>query len=37
MTDFTSQDIKLGLRWMLNPEPAPAPVYTPPPPLMRRG
>jgi opacity protein-like surface antigen len=35
MTDFTSQDIKLGLRWMLQPEPV-APVYTPPP-LMRRG
>lgn len=35
LTDFTSQDIKLGLRWMLQaPEPV---VYSPPPPLMRRG
>jgi opacity protein-like surface antigen len=30
LTDMTSQDIKLGVRWMLQPEPAPAP-------LMRRG
>lgn len=40
MTDFTSQDIKLGMRWMLQPEPVvapPAPIYSPPPPLMRRG
>jgi opacity protein-like surface antigen len=29
LTDFVSQDIKLGMRWMLQPEP--------PPPLMRRG
>jgi opacity protein-like surface antigen len=32
LTDFTSQDFKIGLRWMLQPE---APVYTPP--LVRKG
>ena len=37
LTDFTSQDIKLGLRWMLQPEPVAPPVYSPPPVLMRRG
>jgi opacity protein-like surface antigen len=36
MTNFTSQDIKLGVRWMLQPDVV-APVYSPPPPLMRRG
>jgi opacity protein-like surface antigen len=30
LTDMTSQDIKLGVRWMLAPEPSPMP-------LMRRG
>jgi opacity protein-like surface antigen len=35
LTDFNSHDIKLGMRWMLQPE-APQPVYSPPP-LMRRG
>ena len=34
LTDFTSQDFKLGLRWMLNPAPE-APLY--PPPLVRKG
>jgi hypothetical protein len=33
MTNFTSQDFKIGMRWMLQPE---TPVYAPPP-LMRRG
>jgi opacity protein-like surface antigen len=31
--DITSHDVKLGVRWMLQPEPQP--VYAPP--LMRRG
>jgi opacity protein-like surface antigen len=35
LTNFDSHDIKLGMRWMLQPE-APQPVYSPPP-LMRRG
>jgi len=35
MTKFDSHDIKLGMRWMLQPE-ALQPVYSPPP-LMRRG
>jgi opacity protein-like surface antigen len=35
MTNFDSHDLKLGMRWLLQPEP-PAPVYAPPP-LMRRG
>ena len=30
LTDFTSHDFKLGMRWMLQPE-------APPAPLMRRG
>jgi opacity protein-like surface antigen len=33
LTDFSSQDFKIGLRWMLAPE---APVYAPPP-LVRKG
>lgn len=45
LTQFTSQDFKIGMRWMLQPDVAapqhvyapPPPVYTPPPPLMRRG
>jgi opacity protein-like surface antigen len=35
-----SQELKIGFRWMLAPEPvvaAPMPIYSPPPPLMRRG
>jgi opacity protein-like surface antigen len=32
LTNFNSQDFKLGLRWMLEPEP---PAY--PPPLIRKG
>jgi opacity protein-like surface antigen len=35
MTNFDSHDVKLGVRWMLQPEPTP--IYEPPPPLMRRG
>ena len=27
LTNFTSHDLKIGVRWMLQPEPAPAPVY----------
>jgi opacity protein-like surface antigen len=34
LTNFDSHDIKLGMRWMLAPEPV-APVYAPT--LMRRG
>ena len=45
MTDLTSHDFKIGVRWMLQPDPVPAyaPVYAPPPPvyapppLMRKG
>lgn len=37
LTGFDSHDFKIGVRWMLQPEPVPAPVYAPPPPLMRRG
>ena len=33
LTNFDSHDIKLGMRWMLAPEP----VYAPPPVLSRRG
>ncbi len=33
--DLDSHDIKLGMRWMLAPEAAPQPVYSPP--LMRKG
>jgi opacity protein-like surface antigen len=32
LTNFDSHDFKIGMRWMLQPEP----VYSPPP-LMRRG
>ena len=35
LENFTSHDLKLGMRWMLQPEPAPQPVYAQP--LMRRG
>ncbi len=36
LNNFTSQDFKIGMRWMLQPEQVvPAPVYAPP--LMRRG
>jgi opacity protein-like surface antigen len=38
LNSLTSQDFRIGMRWMLQPETiAPPPVYTPPPPLMRRG
>ena len=33
--DMTSQDFRIGLRWMLNPEPTP--VLMPAPPLTTRG
>ena len=33
--EFDSQDIKLGMRWMLTPEVVPQPIYQPP--LMRKG
>ena len=36
LTNFTSQDFRIGLRWMLQQD-VPQPLYTPPPPLMRRG
>jgi opacity protein-like surface antigen len=38
--EMSSHDIKLGMRWSLQPEqvaPAPQPIYMPAPPLMRRG
>ena len=35
LRDMTSQDFRIGLRWMLMPEPAPA--VMPQPPLMSRG
>ena len=35
LNTFTSQDFKIGMRWMLQPEQV-APAYAPPP-LMRRG
>jgi opacity protein-like surface antigen len=34
LTDTTSHDIKVGVRWLLNEPAAPAPVYAP---LMRKG
>jgi opacity protein-like surface antigen len=38
MTHMTSQDFRLGFRFLLQPDVAPAPpVYTPPPALMRKG
>ena len=33
--EFDSQDIKLGMRWMLTPDVTPMPMYQPP--LMRKG
>jgi opacity protein-like surface antigen len=36
LTGFDSHDFKIGIRWMLQPDPIPQPVYAPPP-LMRRG
>jgi opacity protein-like surface antigen len=33
--EFDSQDIKLGMRWMLTPDVMPQPMYQPP--LMRKG
>ena len=33
---FTSNDFRVGFRWLLQPD-VPAPAYTPPPPLMRKG
>ena len=33
--EFDSQDIKLGMRWMLTPDVVPQPIYQPP--LMRKG
>jgi opacity protein-like surface antigen len=37
LTDMTSQDFRIGLRWMLQPEAAPIVMPQPAPPLMRRG
>jgi len=38
LRDFESHDIKIGFRWMLQPDaPPPPPAYAPPPPLMRKG
>ena len=37
LKELTSQDFKLGVRWMLQPEAPQQPIYSPPPPLMRRG
>jgi opacity protein-like surface antigen len=36
LESFTSHDFKIGMRWMLQPEPVVQPTYAPPP-LMRRG
>ena len=33
LTQFDSHDLRIGMRWMLQPEPPPAPMY----PLMRKG
>lgn len=33
---LASQDVKLGMRWMFTDVVAPAPVYVPPPPLVRK-
>ena len=35
LRDMTSQDFRIGLRWMLQPDIIP--VMAPPPPLMSRG
>ena len=36
LRDFESHDLKIGFRWMLQPDaPPPPPVYAPP--LMRKG
>jgi opacity protein-like surface antigen len=35
LKDLTSQDLRIGVRWMLQPDAVP--VMAPPPPLMRRG
>jgi opacity protein-like surface antigen len=37
LNNMTSQDFRIGLRWMLQPEPAPVLMPQPAPPLMRRG
>jgi opacity protein-like surface antigen len=39
LTKFTSQELRIGVRFLLTPEiaPAPPPMYAPPPPLMRKG
>jgi opacity protein-like surface antigen len=38
LKEMTSQDFRIGVRWMLQPEPVPmVPAMAPPPPLMRRG
>jgi opacity protein-like surface antigen len=37
MTHLTSQDFRIGFRFLLQPEAPPAPLYAPPPALMRKG
>jgi opacity protein-like surface antigen len=38
LQELTSQDFRIGLRWMLQPDVVPVmPAVAPPPPLMRRG
>ena len=37
LKDLTSQDFRIGLRWSLEPAPAPTPVFMPQPPLSTRG
>ncbi len=38
LTKFNSQELKIGIRFLLQPEaPPPPPVFVPPPPLMRKG
>jgi opacity protein-like surface antigen len=36
VNNFNSQEIKIGVRFLLTP-PEPAPLYAPPPPVMRKG
>ena len=36
LTRFDAQELKIGVRFLLTP-PEPAPLYTPPPPVMRKG
>jgi opacity protein-like surface antigen len=37
LTKFDAQELRIGVRFMLTPDVAPAPLYAPPPPVMRKG